>query len=79
MSENPPPYSASSASAYGSAQGFPLGYFIIRSLATGRVLDVPASSIEDGIELVLWNEKEVSLVEGSRDVASGAVILTNLP
>ena len=63
--ETPPPYSiAASASAYGSIFGFPLGYFVIRSLATGRVLDVDSSHIWDGTEVSLWEEKEKSLVEG---------------
>ena len=62
--ETPPPYSiAASASTYGSIFGFPLGYFVIRSLATGRVLDVDANQISDGTEVVLWEEKEKSLVE----------------
>jgi hypothetical protein len=63
--ETPPPYSiAAYASTYGSIFGFPLGYFMIRSLATGRVLDVDSSYISDGTEVVLWEEKEKSLVEG---------------
>jgi hypothetical protein len=37
---------------------------MIRSLATGRVLDVDSSQILDGSEVVLWEEKEKSLVEG---------------
>ena len=62
--ETPPPYTiAASASTYGSIFGFPLGYFVIRSLATGRVLDVDANQISDGTEVVLWEEKEKSLVE----------------
>lgn len=61
----PPPYSiAASASAYGSISGFPLGYFMIRSLATGRVLDADSSQISDGTGVALWEEKEKSLVEG---------------
>ena len=63
--ETPPPYSiAASASTYGSIFGFPLGYFIIRSLATGRVLDVDSNQLSDGTEVVLWEEKEKSVVEG---------------
>lgn len=43
--------------------GFPPGYFVIRSLATNRLLDVQGDSIEDGTEILLWPEKETSLVE----------------
>jgi hypothetical protein len=63
--EIPPPYSiAAPASTHGSVFGFPLGYFMIRSLATGRVLDVNSSQLSDDTEVVLWEEKEKSLVEG---------------
>lgn len=44
--------------------GFPMGYFVIKSVATNRVLDVEGGKIDDGVELVLWPEKESSLVEG---------------
>ena len=43
--------------------GFPSGYFIIRSVASGRLLDVTMDDTEDGTELGLWPEKEKSLVE----------------
>lgn len=43
--------------------GFPLGYFVIRSAASNRVLDVSDDSIEDGADVLLWPEKESSLVE----------------
>lgn len=46
--------------------GFPPGYFVIRSLATGRLWDVSGDGIEDGTEVVLWPEKEHSLVESER-------------
>jgi len=46
--------------------GFPSGYFIIRSVATHRLLDVEGDEIEDGTEIALWPEKESSLVEGLR-------------
>jgi WD repeat-containing protein 23 len=45
--------------------GFPPGYFIIRSVATGRFLDVTEDEIEDGTEIILWPEKETSLVESA--------------
>lgn len=44
--------------------GFPHGYFVIRSVATNRLLDVQGDCVEDGTEIVLWPEKEGSLVEG---------------
>ena len=43
--------------------GFPSGYFIIRSVASERLLDVIMDDTEDGAELCLWPEKEKSLVE----------------
>lgn len=45
--------------------GFPPGYFIIRSVATERLLDVDQDQVEDGSDLVLWPEKEYSLVEST--------------
>ncbi|KAF9270722.1 hypothetical protein L218DRAFT_915020 [Marasmius fiardii PR-910] len=48
--------------------GFPEGYFIIRSAANNiRVFDIAGSSTEDGSNLVLWTNKESSLVESRRD------------
>ncbi|KAF8808014.1 hypothetical protein BYT27DRAFT_7190105 [Phlegmacium glaucopus] len=47
--------------------GFPPGYFIIRSVASDRLLDVTMDYIEDGTEIGLWPEKEKSLVESFRD------------
>lgn len=48
-----------------SSLGFPSGYFIIRSLATGRLWDVSGSLTADGTMVHLWREKEQSLVEGA--------------
>ena len=45
------------------ATGFPPGYFIIRSVASDRLLDVTMDGIEDSTEIGLWPEKEKSLVE----------------
>ncbi|KAF9446122.1 hypothetical protein P691DRAFT_804705 [Macrolepiota fuliginosa MF-IS2] len=47
--------------------GFPPGYFVIRSVATNRLLDVKSDYVEDGTEVLLWPEKETSLVESFRD------------
>ncbi|KAI9570371.1 WD40 repeat-like protein [Boletus coccyginus] len=46
--------------------GFPPGYFVIRSVATGRLWDVSLDEVEDGTPVILWSEKEQSLVEGLR-------------
>lgn len=43
--------------------GFPPGYFVIRSVATGRLWDVSSDGVEDGVQVILWPEKEQSLVE----------------
>lgn len=45
--------------------GFPAGYFVIRSVAAQRLWDVEADDVEDETEIVLWPEKEKSLVEGN--------------
>lgn len=50
--------------SYGS-YGFPPGYFILRSEASGsRVLDVYMNKTQDGVAVGLWPEKDLSLVEG---------------
>jgi len=54
---------ATSAQLY----GFPPGYFAIRNAANGRLWDVGGDEVEDGIEIVLWQEKEKSLVETLRN------------
>ena len=46
--------------------GFPPGYFVIRSVATDRLWDVSSDEVEDGAPIILWPEKEQSLVEGGR-------------
>ncbi|KAF8628219.1 hypothetical protein AX15_004007 [Amanita polypyramis BW_CC] len=50
-----------------TTHGFPAGYFVIKSMVSGRVLDVAGDEIEDGTEVLLWMEKEKSLVESLRD------------
>jgi hypothetical protein len=45
--------------------GFPIGYFIIKSIATDRVLDVSACNVVDDTELILWPTKDQSLVESA--------------
>ncbi|KAG6897967.1 hypothetical protein C0992_008357 [Termitomyces sp. T32_za158] len=49
--------------------GFPPGYFIIRNLATHRVLDVERDQIEDGTEVILWAETETALVEKTGEIS----------
>lgn len=36
---------------------------MIHSVATGRLWDVSSDEVEDGIPVILWPEKERSLVE----------------
>lgn len=43
--------------------GFPQGYFIIRSVAMNRLLDVKMDESEDGTEVILFPQREQSLVE----------------
>lgn len=43
--------------------GFPPGYFVIRSAAANRVLDVDSDEVADDTELILYPETETSLVE----------------
>lgn len=43
--------------------GFPAGYFIIRSMANDRLMDVANDDIEDSTEVILWPATETSLVE----------------
>jgi hypothetical protein len=50
--------------------GFPVGYFIIKSAATGRVFDVYLNEIEDGTDIVLSPEKEKSMVESESTFCS---------
>ncbi|KAF8079013.1 hypothetical protein FPV67DRAFT_1444215 [Lyophyllum atratum] len=46
--------------------GFPTGYFVLRNIATNRVLDVTGDGIEDGTEIILWSDNDTSLVETRR-------------
>jgi len=50
--------------------GFPPGYFVVRNVATGRLLDIQHSNVEDSTEIILWPEKEYLLVESLRDPES---------
>ena len=44
--------------------GFPSGYFVLKNVATDRVLDVQGDAVEDGTNVILYQETETSLVEG---------------
>lgn len=44
--------------------GFPPGYFVIKNVASGRMLDVDSDMVEDGTRIILWPETETSIVEG---------------
>jgi len=50
-----------------TTHGFPPGYFVIKSVACDRVLDINGDEIEDGTEVILWVETEKSLVETLRN------------
>jgi hypothetical protein len=63
---SPPPPAMPDAEHVPELRGFPPGYFLIRSLATGRLLSVARSSAADGAPLVLWPTLESSLVESAR-------------
>jgi len=47
--------------------GFPPGYFTIRSVASNRLLDVSMDDVEDGTGILLWPQKESSIVETRRN------------
>ena len=46
--------------------GFPTGYFSIKSVATGRLLEIYRGETNDSAPLALWPAKEQSLVESTR-------------
>jgi len=78
--ETPPAYAAAASTAHSGVHtlGFPTGYFLIRSMATGKVLDVSTNDTSDGTPLVLWNEKEKSLVSTLRDPAADNQVHTQV-
>lgn len=45
--------------------GFPAGYFVLRNTGSDRMLDIDRGSVDDGAEVLLFPEKEKSLVEGA--------------
>ena len=58
--------------------GFPMGYFTIKSAATGRVFDVYLDEIEDGTDIILAPEKEKSMVESESHVLLNRIMLRTL-
>jgi hypothetical protein len=59
----------SSKSTSSNDCGFPPGYFVLRSVSSGRMLDVSSDSFQDGSPIILWPEKDNSLVEGKLAIA----------
>lgn len=51
--------------------GFPPGCFILRSVSTKRLLDVASDSVRDSAPIILWPEKDNSLVESFRRPEAG--------
>lgn len=47
--------------------GFPAGYFVLTCVGCDRLADVEQGSHEDGAEIILFPEKEKSLVQGFRN------------
>jgi hypothetical protein len=52
--------------------GFPPGCFVLGSVSSGRLLDVSSDSVQDGAPIILWPEKDNSLVESKSLIAYGA-------
>jgi hypothetical protein len=59
--------------------GFPPGCFILRSVSTKRLLDVASDSVRDRTPIILWPEKDNSLVESKSCIAQDSFLveLTN--
>jgi hypothetical protein len=43
--------------------GFPVGYFVVKNAASRCVFDVIHDNVKDGTELILYTEKEKTMVE----------------
>jgi len=48
--------------------GFPPGCFVLRSVSSGRMLDVASDSVQDSSPIILWPEKDNSLVESKSPI-----------
>jgi len=57
--------------ALSNDHGFPTGRFLLRSVSSGRLLNVASDSVQDGAPIILWPEKDNSLVEGFRRPEAG--------
>ncbi|KAI0295007.1 hypothetical protein BC826DRAFT_1136110 [Russula brevipes] len=55
-----------SPDASSNDSGFPQGCFVLRSVSSDRMLDVASDSVQDSAQIILWPEKDTSLVEGFR-------------
>lgn len=47
-----------------NGSGFPSGCFILRSVSSKRLLDATSHSVQDSAPIILWPEKDNSLIEG---------------
>lgn len=54
-----------------NGSGFPSGCFILRSVSSKRLLDATSHSVQDSAPIILWPEKDNSLIEGLRRPESG--------
>lgn len=54
--------------------GFPAGYFVLRSTGSDRMLDVEMGKVDDGAEILLFPEKEKSLVDGTSTSRQGLYV-----
>ena len=54
--------------------GFPTGYFLIKSVATGRILEVYANETKDSSPVALWPVREQSLVESTSSARRRSLI-----
>lgn len=59
--------------------GFPPGCFVLRSVSSRRLVDVASDSVRDGAPIILWPEKDNSLVESKSFVPQDCFLakLTN--
>lgn len=59
--------------------GFPPGGFILRSVSTKRLLDVAGESVRDRTPIILWPEKDNSIVESKLFITQDCFVaeLTN--
>jgi len=58
--------------------GFPPGYFVIRSTSCNRLLDVSLDDTDDSAEIILWPEKESSLVESAISTCDFSVVMLTI-